>query len=191
MTPEVIHAESQSFALRNLFSAEECRHIIARGDAAGYDKALIQTGRGEVYSDEVRNNDRVIFEDTELAQTLYARVRPFLPPQIYIYRPVGLNDHFRLLRYTGAQYFKWHQDGHFRKSPSEVSMLTLLIYLNDDFAGGETEFEDFRVVAEAGMGVVFRHELRHQGRTLRQGTKYALRTDVMYASDLSLMNQEM
>ena len=31
-----------------------------------------------------------------------------------------------------------------------------------------------------GMALFFRHELLHEGRAVKSGTKYVMRTDVMY-----------
>ncbi|OSM02187.1 hypothetical protein [Magnetofaba australis] len=143
MSVSKIPYSSKAFALTELLNDAERRAIIRRGAAEGYHKALMQTEDGAVYAEETRNNDRVIFVDADLAQTLYARIEPFLPSLIAIYRPLCLNDHFRLLRYAPGHYFTWHGDGQFRYSAAQRSLLTLLIYLNDDFTGGETEFEQF------------------------------------------------
>ena len=59
--------------------------------------------------------------------------------------------------------------------------LSFLIYLNDDFQGGETEFRKITtVVPKKGMALVFMHNLRHEGKEVLSGTKYVLRTDIMY-----------
>lgn len=59
-----------------------------------------------------------------------------------------------------------------------------MIYLNDDFEGGETEFENLLTVTpEKGTALIFYHPLRHEGKALASGLKYVLRTDVMYRKD--------
>ncbi|STD12559.1 Uncharacterised protein [Chryseobacterium carnipullorum] len=56
-----------------------------------------------------------------------------------------------------------------------------MVYLNDDFEGGETEFENlFTVAPKKGSAMVFYHPLRHEGKILISGKKYVLRTDVIY-----------
>ena len=80
-------------------------------------------------------------------------------------------------------------------------MLTFMIYLNGGFTGGATHFlgksentdEKYlgnsqlngqtitaKVVPEAGMALVFQHHMYHEGETLRDGTKYIMRSDLMY-----------
>ena len=55
-----------------------------------------------------------------------------------------------------------------------------MIYLNDDFEGGETTFEQFTVQPKKGTALIFHHPIKHAGEQIRSGVKYALRTDVMY-----------
>jgi hypothetical protein len=65
------------------------------------------------------------------------------------------------------------------------SFLTVILYLNEGYAGGETRFGDLAVRPRAGMALLFPHELRHEGAEVTAGVKCVLRTDVMYALDAS------
>ncbi len=68
------------------------------------------------------------------------------------------------------------------RDPRERSLLTLMVYLNDGFAGGGTAFHDFdvEVVPRTGMALLFQHPVLHEGCVVKSGAKYALRSDVMY-----------
>ncbi len=67
-----------------------------------------------------------------------------------------------------------------------------MVYLNDGFEGGATEFNLRRsgmiqlddplltVTPAAGKLLVFRHDILHQGAAVTSGRKYVLRSDVMY-----------
>jgi len=90
------------------------------------------------------------------------------------------NEGFRFYRYRKEHYFKWHKDGTFIRSDTEESMLTFLIYLSDDFEQGQTEFPWEKIQPKAGMALVFPHRLSHRANSVLNGTKYVLRTDVMY-----------
>ncbi len=61
-----------------------------------------------------------------------------------------------------------------------------MVYLNDDFTGGSTDFGWESVVPRQGMALVFPHRLRHQGSAVVNGVKYVLRTDVMYRNEADL-----
>lgn len=169
------------FTIANFLSATECAEFIGNSERTGYDEAAIQVGQGQqqVIKD-VRNNDRIIFDGPQLADFIFARARPLLPDAVPGWKPIGLNERLRFYRYTPGQYFKWHIDGAYHRSPDEVSQLTLLIYLNADYQGGATEFTWDTIAPQLGMALVFPHQMRHQGTPLTAGIKYVLRTDVMY-----------
>jgi hypothetical protein len=61
-------------------------------------------------------------------------------------------------------------------------MYTLMVYLNDNFDGGETRFPGLGLVVRprSGMALIFPHRLRHEGLPIIRGVKYALHTFIMY-----------
>lgn len=173
------------FTVPGVLRADECAALVARIEAAGPALAPITTARGFVYDSDIRNNARVIFDDVALAAELWRRVGARVPAEMYggSRRAVSANERLRCYRYDVGQYFAPHSDGAFRRSASEVSLYTFLIYLNDGFEGGETTFLelDQKVVPKAGMALFFQHRLMHEGCAVTRGRKYALRSDVMYA----------
>jgi hypothetical protein len=189
---ELINDLEDVFVVRGFLSPAECEHHIARSESAGYGDAPINTFGGQVVNKGMRNNDRVMLDDPALAAALWGRLQPFVPPRRGRWKAVGLNERLRFYRYDPGQRFCWHFDGAFERSPTEVSNLTFMVYLNGGFTGGATEF-DFRlmgvttageaitrVVPEAGMALVFVHRIFHQGAPVTAGRKYVLRSDVMY-----------
>ena len=98
-------------------------------------------------------------------------------------RALGLNERLRFYRYEAGQMFAPHVDGYYRRPNGEQSLLTWMIYLNDDFTGGETKFygAEVEVKPETGMMLVFRHALLHEGAEVRAGRKYVLRSDIMFS----------
>lgn len=94
----------------------------------------------------------------------------------------GINERLRFYRYEPGQRFAFHQDGFYQRSDLERSFLTLLLYLNDDFDGGETVFREPEEIFRPRCGsiLIFPHERWHEGRPVERGTKYVLRTDVLF-----------
>ena len=172
------------FVLHNFLSVDECNHYIHVSEEMGFDDAPITTSVGFTIQKNVRNNTRVILDDVELAAKFWQRAEEHVPPEWWYNRSVGLNERFRFYRYEPGQRFVAHSDGAFRRTNGKRSQLSFLIYLNQEFSGGETAFfgkDKFRVQPVTGMALVFEHSQLHEGVTVEKGTKYVMRTDVMYA----------
>ena len=172
------------FVIRNFLTPQECARFIERTEAAGYEDAPITTGAGFVMRKDVRDNGRVMLDDAGLAARLWERARPMLPAEWSSWRLSGFNERFRFYRYDVGQCFAPHLDGYFEREDGERSLFTFMVYLNDDFTGGTTNFYHCRpplgVVPERGMALVFVHKQLHEGAPVENGRKYVLRTDVMY-----------
>src|ERR1043165_9179230 len=153
----------QIFVIPNFLSTEECDRYIAFSEGVGYDDAPITTSAGFVMRKDVRDNLRVMHDDVEVAAQFYTRLQPFMPQKRLVWQVCGLNERFRFYRYDVGQKFDVHFDGCFRRSKVEESLFTFMIYLNDAFEGGETNFytQDGRlrvsVKPEKGKALVFWH----------------------------------
>lgn len=185
MTKESLNGEL-IFVIRDFATRLECDAFIARSEQTGYEEATITTAAGFVMNKDVRDNSRLIQDDPQLAARLWQRAKPFLPSRIGDWRVIGFNERFRYYRYDPGQQFAPHGDGSFQRGNGEESRLTFMVYLNEDFKGGETKFyEDsgaprVSVRPERGMALVFIHRQLHEGAPVIRGRKYVLRTDVMY-----------
>ena len=170
--------------LKHVFTQAECAAFIEQAEHIGFEPAMITTLQGAELRRDVRSNDRIIFDNLELALRIWKRLAPVLP-SVWIARSLaGLNERFRFYRYSTDQKFDWHYDGAFERSNGEKSLITVPLYLGGDYAGGETTFDVdgqlFNVRGDQGDVVFFPHRLRHRGSVVTQGTKYMLRTDAMY-----------
>ncbi len=176
------HQAPLVFTVGDVLSASECAGLIDRIESLGPTVAPISTPTGQVMRTDVRNNARVMFDDASFAKALFDRALPHLPQQLCGMKPVGTNERFRCYRYDVEQRFAPHYDGSFARSDNERSLLTFMVYLNEGFGGGATEFHDFgiAVTPKTGMALFFQHLLLHEGCIITRGQKYALRTDVMY-----------
>jgi len=174
--------------VHEFLSGEECAALIRRSEGLTYEPGTV----ADVVIEHVRNNERVLLDDTTLASDLFHRAEPYLPPDIEGQKLVGLNERWRFYRYGPGQTFKPHRDGSYmRMKTLEESQMTFMIYLNDGMTGGETRFfADMEQVVrqrpylsvqpKRGMALVFLHSIWHEGAVVQSGQKYVLRTDVMY-----------
>jgi prolyl 4-hydroxylase len=171
-----------AFTVDDVLTAAECASLIDRIESLGPTAAPITTWAGFEMRPDIRNNERVMFDDVALARDLFARIAAQLPSPLCNMEPVGVNERFRCYRYTTGQRFAPHFDGAFARDSNERSLLTYMVYLNEGFAGGETAFLDYDVTAvpRTGSALLFQHHMLHEGVSVESGIKYVLRTDVMY-----------
>lgn len=168
------------FEIPEFLSPAECDGLIARSEQLGFAEAGVFTGTGAEMIKGIRNNYRLEYTDAALADTLWHRVRNLLPTEADGAPAAGLYEQFRFYRYDVGERFNRHKDGRIRLSEQVASRWTFLLYLNEGFVGGETEFETLSVAPRQGAALGFRHELRHKGCPVTEGRKYVLRTDVLY-----------
>ena len=178
--PEYNWISDEIFTVSNFFTPEECEASIQRAESAGFADAPINSAFGPQIRRDVRNNTRVMIDDVDCACTLWQRAAVYVPKYRRDWEAVGVNERLRFYRYDIGQQFEWHYDGAFERANGELSQLTFMVYLNDEFEGGETSFDAVTIVPERGMALFFVHQIRHKGQPVIRGRKYVLRTDVMY-----------
>jgi predicted 2-oxoglutarate/Fe(II)-dependent dioxygenase YbiX len=201
------------FQLLNMLSPQECAQLIQVSEQLGYHKdAAVSLPRA------IRHNDNVVWvTDEQTDSIIWRRVAQLVERDLTISaakKPLGLNARFRFYRYSVGDFFKFHSDGAWPGSrvideqlvadayPDRFSMMTFLIFLNDDFAGGATRFlvnaddsgkparRDARVRqvdvrTSTGGALCFPHGAHplhciHSGEAVTRGTKYIIRTDILY-----------
>jgi hypothetical protein len=171
------------WTIDDVYSAAECRRIAETIERA--DPALATNNPA------YRDQDRVIVDDAAAATTLFERLRAHLPERVGTLSLHGINPRLRYYRYRAGQRFEPHMDHWYQPDARTITLFTVLAYLNDGFEGGETRFLeqlDDLIRPRAGRVAIFQHKLRHEGCPVVRGTKYAMRTDVLYRapSDIEL-----
>ncbi len=161
------------------------RHLLLGvAEAAGFSAVLEEPWDGPAgYRLRGRRTQlRAAVEHAGLADALWARVAHLADG--FGGTPLGLNERLRFYAYEAGHAFPPHTDGAFRR-PGQESRLTLLLYLNEGYEGGELALLDGGPVLAppAGSAVLFPHGRWHEGCPVRAGRKVVLRTDVLFASD--------
>lgn len=86
------------------------------------------------------------------------------------------HEHYNALKYSGGQEYKAHYDG----GTDTGRGISALVYLNEDFDGGEIEFVNFgvKIKPQKGMLILFpsNYAYSHIAHPVTLGTKYALVT---------------
>ena len=198
-----------AFAMVGVLSHFECNEIIAAAEAVGYspDEPIRPNAASGPHGGSARAATFVMLADDKTLGPLYRRCQPLLPQQLAGGTLAGLNARLRLYRYGQGAVYRPHVDGAWPGSAikdgrleydaygDRWSRLTFLLYLNDGFDGGCTTFfsptttigtlQARGVVPRAGTVLCFPHgdtagSLVHEGSEVTTGTKYIIRTDVLY-----------
>lgn len=162
-------------------SPAECAEYVRRMQAGRAEVApIVGPGGGPVIEPETRNNTRVMWDDADEANALLGRVGP--PATLSGMRLAGANPRLRLYRYGPGERHGPHWDTIVELDDGVRSLLTLVFYLNDGFAGGATEFVelDASVTPRTGRALLFQHRVMHRACEVHRGEKFVLRTDVLY-----------
>ncbi|KAK8058491.1 hypothetical protein PG994_008939 [Apiospora phragmitis] len=199
--------------MKDVLSPEECRSIIAATETVGFlPDAPIRDDGSET---SVLAHNVYWMIDQAFHDKLWSRVEPFLPSQVDGRKARSINRRFRVYRYVPGAEYRCHFDGAWPPSginamtgkymwdasPADAkqsSLFTFLVYLNDEFEGGETTFftpspvegvmNAHPVHPTQGAIALFPHgeskgALLHEGTGVRSGAKYIIRTDVEYDVD--------
>jgi prolyl 4-hydroxylase len=167
----------------NFLSISECQELIGLCESKTLTTGKIRTKRINDFQDDSFNYSHPdknsgyrkaqvawINEPNELVDKIKVKVSELSNIS------VSLQEPFHIVKYTSGGEYKPHFDGVFRSK-------TALIYLNESFVGGETEFPKInRVIKpEVGKLVIWRNTLSnnkidpdsfHSGRIVEFGTKY-------------------
>jgi hypothetical protein len=88
-------------------------------------------------------------------------------PQLGKSEAIGLNELFRFYRYQRGHQFKGHFDESYIRNAMEASYFTFMMYLNDNYEGGETTFRGLKIVPRQGTALIFLHNLYHTTYTTK------------------------
>ncbi len=202
-----------AFQLLNVFSKTECKKIIETSENLAYNKdAAVSLAR------DIRHNETLTWIiDEETHNIIWNRVKDFVFDKKGIFenkKALGINKRFRFYKYEEGDFFKVHSDGAWPGSAvvnnkllnnaydDRFSQMTFLIFLSEDFEGGETQFfidkndsskptRDITQVnivnirTPAGAVLCFPHGLHplhclHSSALITSGIKYVIRTDLLF-----------
>lgn len=195
------------FILENFFSEKECDIYLEQLEDISF-KSL-----DKEYPESYRNSERICLFNQDIATVIWSRLVPFLTKKDIhnqrpidfnnegVWRPIRVNECLKITRYKPNSYFKPHLDGLYIPDPNEATIHTILIYLNDDFSGGNTNFikipkdQDLvsflkdpkgkyevmeSIKAKKGSALIFSSDKCHEGETVLKGNKFILRSEIVF-----------
>ena len=158
------------------FSREECRYLIQIAEPTFQPSLIVDPEKGNV-RDPIRTSDgstmHWLIEDP-VVHAVNRRLAALSGTR------ADQGEPLQILRYRPGQEYRSHLDWLGIDKPR---VLTALIYLNEDYGGGETDFPKagFKVRGRAGDALIFRsvqpdgsidRMSEHAGLPVTKGTKY-------------------
>ena len=147
IAPEILSDDPRITIHRGLFSAAECRYLTLLGTPWLERAMVIDEAIGTGVIDAIRDADASSFpplaEDL-VVQQINACIAAASGTQ------AAWGEPLTILRYRPGQQYRPHHD-----AGGDVERLrhwTALIWLNDDYDGGETDFPDVAVRVKGGVG---------------------------------------
>ena len=193
-----------AFQLLDVLTDAECAQFVAISDTLGYHHDAPVS-----LPHHVRHNTNVNWVvDESIDGPIWERCRPLLTERVAGAPALGLNARFRFYRYREGDFFRPHTDGAWPGSRvvdrrlvhdaygDRISQMSMLLFLSDGYTGGRTLFyvgegnegTEARAVGVAtpkGAALCFPHGFHplhclHAGEPVSSGTKYIIRTDVLF-----------
>ena len=220
----------QIYTITDVLDVDKCSNIITKCENKGWNKSSPSGGgHGRTGREDPRTNKFCVFEDNKLSNYIWEIVKSSLPhdltflgKNIYFnshtkgseWSPKFVYDKMRIYKYDVGEVFPEHIDYKVKrqiiedgKEYTQQSFLTLLIYLNDDFVGGETGYwpdhngihcrfvrdiekqsckKDHQIVIKpkTGVCVIQDQNILHEGLPTTKGTKYILRSDIIHQKEI-------
>ena len=171
--------------LENILTEKQNREILEYANPKFYKCKFYNSFRELITIDEVRNSQHTFIpKENVIVKDLIEKICECNN------LPFENAEDLQVVKYEKGNYYREHQDSHEDSDPHFFAsgghrVLTALIYLNDDFEGGETDFPNLglRVKPVKNRAVIF-HPLDaknkkchpkalHAGMDVISGTKYA------------------
>jgi prolyl 4-hydroxylase len=161
-----------------LFSPAECAYAMQTATPNFEPSVVVNDRTGESYRDPVRTSDGSTFHwliEDPLLHALNRRLAAAAGTH------VDQGEPLQILRYRPGQQYRKHLD--YVPGRENQRIATALVYLNEDYEGGETRFPraDLDVRGKKGDGLVFRTTMpdgradlaaEHAGLPVTGGEKY-------------------
>lgn len=169
----------------NFLTNQECDYLIQLIDSNNYRSSVSSTGADRSEISDVRTSYTSTFSATEgIVNSVKLKISEKLKIN------VNKGESLQGQKYEVGQYFKAHHD-YFSGNSYEKHCLhsgnrthTFMIYLNDDFTGGGTDFTKLNrtIKPEKGKAVIWENiidgkvneQSLHEGMAVLEGTKYII-----------------
>ena len=153
-SPEPVSQSPAVTWVRSLLTADECEALIAIAQPFLNASMIVDPATGQLRPDPVRTSDAAIFPWVDETPFIHAINRRLAAASG---TAVEQGEPLQVLRYSPRQEYRSHSDA--LPATDNQRIITVLVYLNDGFEGGETEFPaaGLKLRGEIGDALIFRN----------------------------------
>jgi prolyl 4-hydroxylase len=176
--PETLSADPEIRMFRKLLTPQECEHLGRRAAPALRPSLIVDPATGRGVPHPVRRSSGMHFDPS--TEDLVVRAINLRIARV-TNTPVECGELLHILRYNPGDQYKTHLDA--IPAARNQRHLTALVYLNDNYRGGETTFTKLGLTIKGGAGdcLVFRNaddagrpdqRMFHAGLPVQAGAKW-------------------
>jgi prolyl 4-hydroxylase len=163
-----------------LFSPAECTYLIEVATPKLQPSLVVDPYSGQRVPHPIRTSDAADFPFTEENPAIHALNKRLA---VASGTDVRSGEPLQVLTYAPGQQYREHSDALPAVAPAQQRVLTFLVYLNEDYEGGETRFSatGLEVRGRVGDGLLFRNASAtgapdprslHAGMPVTRGVKH-------------------
>jgi len=178
ITGNKLSAEPEVWSFAGIFSPDECSYLIARAKPRLEPSVVVDPATGQLIPHPVRTSHNTSFPWVSEDLVIQALNRRIAKASATLPRA---GEPLQILRYEPGQQYRPHFDAY--DSADNQRMWTMLVYLNEDYEGGETVFTHNGLMfrGPTGAGLLFRNAIpsgardenaQHAGLPVRRGEKW-------------------
>jgi len=171
--------------IKNFLTENECNYIINLINNNNHKSQVIGAEGNSIYENTRTSSTSNLGTTDNVVIEIHKKIADYLDI------PIENGESLQGQMYEPGQYFKPHQDAFSSNSykmhagTAGNRTHTLMIYLNDDFEGGETRFTNINksIIPETGKAVVWKNidenkniipDSMHEGCEVKSGKKYII-----------------
>jgi prolyl 4-hydroxylase len=163
-----------------LFTPAECAYLIETAAPALRPSVVVDPYSGQQVPNPIRTSSAAGFPFLDENPAIHALNRRLAAASC---TDVRAGEPLQILHYAPGEEYRQHSDALPQVAPDQQRILTFLVYLNEDYEGGETAFPalGIQVRGRTGDGLLFRNALPngaldqraiHAGLPVTRGVKH-------------------
>ncbi len=179
-SPETLSDAPEVKVFPALFAPAECTYLIETAASVLRPSVVVDPHTGEQVPNPVRTSQAAAFPFVDENPAIHALNRRLAAASG---TDVRAGEPLQILRYAPGQQYREHSDALPGVAPSQQRVLTFLVYLDEDYEGGETAFPalGMQVRGRRGDGLLFRNASEagvpdplavHSGLPVTSGVKH-------------------